>query len=365
MSKLSTSALFLFCTFQLIIGIQQVSGQTIDLNEKCEILEDLKIKDTHILSASIVTDDSVLPRYCRVTGYVLPAINFEIRLPLEQWNGKFYMYGCGGFCGRININDTNKELIRNYAVVTLDGGHWGDNAFDNRWAYNNRPAEIDWAYRAVHETAVVTKKVIEAFYERKATRSYFRGCSNGGRDAVMAAWKYPEDFDGVISGMPAFDITGLSTKYNHQIQSNIGHDGKDKITVSDLELISRAVYEACDEVDGLKDGLIEAPGDCEFDPAILLCSENETSNCLTSEQVETLRAWYAGARNSSGEQLYPGGLPLGSEPFWELWITGNTDRHDDGSAARICIEVLRYLAFQEDPGDKYALMDFDFDVDPQ
>ncbi len=181
----------------------------------------------------------------------------------------------------------------------------------------------------------------------------------------MAAWKYPEDFDGVISGMPAFDITGLSTKYNHQIQSNIGHDGKDNITVADLELISRAVYEACDEVDGLKDGLIEAPGDCEFDPAILLCSENETSNCLTSEQVETLRAWYGGAKNSAGEQLYPGGLPLGSEPFWKIWITGNTDRHDDGYAARICIEVLRYLAFQEDPGDKYALIDFDFDADPQ
>ncbi len=111
MSKLSASAIFLFCTFQLIIGLQQGSGQTIDLNvnAKCEILEDLKIKDTHILSASVVTDDSDLPKYCCVTGYVLPAINFEIRLPLEQWNGKFYIYGCGGFCGRININDTNEK----------------------------------------------------------------------------------------------------------------------------------------------------------------------------------------------------------------------------------------------------------------
>jgi len=365
MSKLSTSATILFCVFQLIIGLQQVSGQTIDLKAKCEILENLKIKDTHILSATVVPSDGDFPEYCRILGYIRPAINFEIRLPIKDWNEKFYMYGCGGFCGSININDTNEGLIRNYAVVAMDGGHWGENVFDIRWAYNNRLAEIDWAYRAVHVTADVSKMVIKVFYNREADRSYFRGCSNGGRQAIMAAWKYPEDFDGVISGMPALDITGLSTKYNHQIQSNIGHDGKDKITASDLETIINAVYEACDEVDGLKDGLIEAPFDCEFDPGTLLCAETDTSDCLTAEQVETLRAWYGGPKNSVGEQLYPGGLPLGSEPFWQLWITGSTDRNDDGWAAQICIEVLRYLAFQEDPGDTYSIEDYDFDVDPQ
>ena len=365
MSKLSSTAIFIFCTFQLIMGLQRGLGQNLDLNDKCELLEDLNIKDTNILSAAIVQAEGDLPEYCRILGYIRPAINFEIRLPTKDWNGKFSMYGCGGFCGSININNTNEGLRRNYAVSTMDTGHWGDNLFDLRWAYNNRRAEIDFVYRAVHETAVVTKIVIEAFYDRETERSYFSGCSNGGRQGVMAAWKYPADFDGVISGMPALDQTGLSTNSNYLIQSNIGRDGKDKITVADLELISKAVYQACDDVDGLKDGLIDAPGDCEFDPAVLLCSENDTSNCLTAEQVETLRAWYGGAKNSAGEQLYPGGLPLGSEPYWQLWITGDTDSYDDGLSARICIEVLRYLAFQEDPGDSYTLTDFNFDVDPQ
>jgi len=116
--------------------LAQESVQDIDLAAKCELLKDLKIKDTHILSASVVTDDSDLPKYCRVTGYVLPAINFEIRLPLEQWNGKFYMTGCGGFCGSVNSDGENfylgmnYGLKRNYAVSTMDAGHWGESYLD-------------------------------------------------------------------------------------------------------------------------------------------------------------------------------------------------------------------------------------------
>ncbi len=365
MNKIYTSVVILLCLSVPILGLAQTSEQSIDLNAKCELLEDLRIKDTNILSASIVPADGDLPEYCRVLGYIRPAINFEIRLPTKSWNGKFFMAGCRGFCGSVNIYDTDKAFKRNYAVSAMDGGHWGESAFDLRWAYNNRPAEIDWAYRAVHETVVVTKKMIEAFYDRKVNQSYFRGCSGAGRQAVMAAWKYPMDFDGVISGMPSFDIPGLSANYNHIIQSNIGHDGKEKITVADLALITKAVYEACDDVDGLKDGLIEIPGDCKFDPATLLCSENNTTDCLTAEQVETLKLWYEGPRNSAGEHLYPGGLPLGSEPFWHGWITGKTDDINDSWSGLLCIEILCYLAFQEDPGDTYSIMDFDFDSDPQ
>ena len=296
MSKLSNSAIFLFCGFQLIIGLQQGSGQTIDLNAKCEILEDLKIKDAHILSASVVTDDSDLPQYCRVIGYVLPAINFEIRLPLEQWNGKFYMTGCGGFCGSVGSDNKrfflgmNYGLYRNYAVSTMDAGHWGDGVWDCRWAYNNRIAEIDWSYRAVHETARVSKLVIEAFYDQEPDKSYFNGCSTGGRMALMEAWRYPEDFDGIISGAPVMDNTGLYISYHWAARKNIGKDGKDIISPSDLKLIIDAVYQACDGIDGLKDGLISDPSACDFDPESLICGTDESDGCLTVEQVETLKA---------------------------------------------------------------------------
>ncbi len=373
MNRLSASAVFLLCLLKPIVGLAQAPEQTIDfdLNARCELLEDLKIEDTHILSASVVTDDSDLPNYCRVTGYVLPAVNFEIRLPLEQWNGKFYMTGCGGFCGSVNSDSKtfylgmNYGLERHYAVSTMDSGHWGESFTDGRWAMNNRIAEIDWAYRAVHETARVSKLVIEAFYGREPEKSYFNGCSTGGRQAVMEALRYPEDFDGIISGCPTLDQNGLSALYGSWVvQSNMGRDGKDKIAPGDLTLIAKAVYDACDEVDGLKDGLIDNPCECKFDPASLLCSDGETSDCLAPEQVETLRAWYGGVKNSAGEQLYPGGVPLGSEPFWE-WIIGKTDMSDDGLVFLFARENLRYLAFQEDPGDRYSVTDFDFDNDPQ
>jgi feruloyl esterase len=373
MSKLTASTIFIFCGFLLIIGLQQGSGQSIDpnVNAKCEILEDLKIKDTHILSASIVTDDSELPKHCRVTGYVLPAINFEIRLPLEQWNGKFYMTGCGGFCGSVNSDSKNFNfgmnygLKRNYAVSTMDAGHWGRSISDGRWAMNNRIAEIDWAYRAVHETVRVSKLVIEAFYGREPEKSYFNGCSTGGRMAVMEALQYPEDFDGIISGSPAINADLYSIFYTWIVRSNMGPDGKDIVSLDDLKLITERVYSVCDEIDGFKDGLIETPCDCELELEELLCDELQKDNCLTKRQVETLKAWYGGPKNSAGEQLYPGGLPLGSEPFWQRWITGMTQETYDILIARGHRNFLRYMAFQKDRGDSYNIADFDFDLDPQ
>jgi pimeloyl-ACP methyl ester carboxylesterase len=372
MYKIYATTVLLVCWLQPIVILAQASEQTIDLNARCELLEDLKIKDTHILSASVVTDDSDLPKYCLVTGYVLPAVNFEIRLPIEQWNGKFYMTGCGGFCGSVNSDSKNfylgmnYGLKRNYAVSTMDAGHWGESFSDGRWALNNRIAEIDWAYRAVHETARVSKLVIETFYGREPEKSFFNGCSTGGRMAVMEALRYPEDFDGIISGAPAIDYTGLVAVYfTWMVRANLGPDGKVIVSSDDLKLIAEAVYSACDEVDGLKDGLIETPYDCEFELEDLLCDDLQKQNCLTRRQVETVKAWYEGAKNSVSKQLYLGGFPLGSEPFWQRWITGQTEEASDNSFTQLSTNFLRYMAFQEDPGDSYNITDFNFDLDPQ
>ena len=337
---------------------------------RCAGLADLKLEDTNLLSAAVVPASEGLPAYCRVLGYVRPAINFEIRLPTADWNGKFYMAGCGGFCGRLDsdrpgfINAMNSGLARNYAVSTMDSGHWGTGATDGRWAYNNRRAEIDWAYRAVEETARVSKAVIEAYYGTPAAHAYFQGCSTGGRMANMVALRTPEAFDGIISGAPALDYTGLVATFFAAVgQANTDAAGNDIVIPAVVPAIQAAVYEACDGLDGLEDGLIADPRACAFDPEALRCNAGQTEGCLSTEQVATVRAWYAGARNSAGEQLYPGGIPPGSEPYWWLWLTG-----DGAGNGRLTpdfnAEFLRFMAFQEDPGEGYTAADFDLDTDP-
>ena len=174
----------------------------------CADLARLRIENTNLLSASVVPAGKDFPEHCRVLGYVRPAINFEIWLPTRSWNGKFYMAGCGGFCrtmetGARTVNSPDEGLRRGYAASAMDSGHWGTSGADGRWAWNNRLAEIDWAERAVTETARASKAVIGAFYGRPPRKSYFSGCSNGGRMAAIEAQRHPEDIDGIISGGPS------------------------------------------------------------------------------------------------------------------------------------------------------------------
>lgn len=184
--------------------------------------------------------------------------------------------------------------------------------------------------------------------------------------ALMEAWKYPEDFDGIICGAPAMDYPGLvATFFAWLVQSNTGPDGKDIITPAKVGLIQKAVYERCDKLDGLQDGLIDDPRQCDFDPASLQCPAGQSSkDCLTEAEVKTLKAWYGGPKDSAGNQLYPGGVPLGSEPYWWLWLTGNAK-----GAGRLipsfAADFLAYMAFRDDPGPAYTAMDFDFDKDPE
>jgi len=329
-------------------------------HETCRALADLRVEDTNLLSAAVVPAGDDLPEYCRVLGYVRPAINFEIRLPTSDWNGKFYMSGCGGFCGKLSsdsdfVTDIKGPLQRRYAVSMTDGGHWSESIFDGRWAYHNRQAEIDFGYRAVHETARVTKSIIEAFYEQQPAFSYFGGCSNGGRQGVMQALRYPEDFDGIISFDPALNLGKGLLKGPWLARVNSGPDGSDLIAATEARLLEEAVYDACDSLDGLDDGLISDPRLCDFDPAALLCEEGRAEGCLTQAQVDAARALYQGPRDSAGRQLYPG-LIYGSEPYWPFWISG--------PMLTAPLEYFRYMGFREDPGERFTLEDFDFDNDP-
>lgn len=337
---------------------------------ECGALAELRLGDVNLLSATEVTDREDLPPFCSVVGYVRPAINFEIRLPLEGWNGGFYMTGCGGFCGQVLIdaggfiNAPTPGLKRGYAVATSDSGHWGTGSTDARWALENRLAEVDWGERGMRETAETAIAVIEAYYGAAPAPKIFQGCSTGGRQANMLAVKSPELFDGIINGAPALDYTGLvATWMASVVQANTAEDGAQIVTPYVVPLIRETVYSQCDGADGLEDGLISDPGACEIDWSGATCDAREAP-CLSEAQVETLTAWYeTGAVDSSGDKLYPATVPYGSEPFWGLWLTG----FEGGGGKIVPVfnrNFMQFMAFPEDPGESYSAMDFDFDEDP-
>ena len=332
---------------------------------ECGALAAMKIEAVNLLSAAAVPAAGDLPAYCRVLGFIRPAINFEVRLPLADWNGKFYEAGCGGFCGALDadrpgvFNSITYAGRRNYAVAAMDSGHWGASTVDGRWALDNPVAKADWAWRAVTETARVGKALVQAFYARPPLHAYFNGCSTGGRMAGVEASRYPNDFDGIIMGAPALDYTGLvATFFAWLTQANTGADGRQILGPERLPLLQTAVRAAC----GDPDGLVADPRRCDFRPETLQCKAASGPDCLSAAEVGVLQKWYAGPHDASGNQLYPGGLPPGSEANWGLWMTGAAGRPP--AMPLFARDFLRYMAFEPDAGSTYKVSDFDFGRDP-
>jgi feruloyl esterase len=357
--------------FLLVTLFVSVGASAAGVGSDCAALAALRIEDTNLLSASLVPAAGDLPEHCRVLGVIRPAINFEVRLPTRDWNGKFYMAGCGGFCGRLDsdlpgfTNAMNHGLRRGYAAATMDSGHWGAHRADGRWAWNDRLAETDWAWRGVAETARVAKTLVAAHYGRPQQKSYFAGCSTGGRMGLMAAQRFPADFDGIIAGAPALDYTGLvATQGAWVTQANLRPDGSEILDRGKVALIATAVEKSCGSRDGHADGLIGDPRACDWQPASLACKGEAAATCLTADEVGVLDKWYSGPRDSSGKELYPGGIPRGSEPHWPLWLTGRPGDRNPGLVPLFTQDFLRYMAFADDPGESYAVQDFDFDQDP-
>ena len=364
-SKPRSKWLISSCLIGAAIALSSFTPTSAHAAQDCASLANLKIEDTNLLSAVEVPANGDLPAYCRVLGYVRPAINFEIRLPLQGWNGKFYMAGCNGFCGSLNteLPGFRNGLRRNYAVLISDSGHWGSSSADMRWAMNNPAALMDYAQRSVPETARVAKVILKAYYGTEQKKSYFAGCSGGGRMAAMEALRYPKDFDGIISGAPALDQTALSANLHGWLsQVNNGPDGKLVLSPTKVKLLEHAVYEACGEKIGIKDPLIAEPRACHFKPSALLCRTGDAADCLTAAEVGAAEKIYDGPVNSRGQHLYPGGVPLGSEPFWPIWVTGTGDRPT--AATAFAQNFYRYIAFQPPAGPAFKVTDYDFDKDP-
>ena len=283
-----------------------------DAGARCAALKGITIKDSTIVSSEPVAASGDLPGFCQVKGFAAPAINFDLKLPLSGWNSKLYMAGCGGFCGLIDPKNGNDGLKRSYAVISTDTGHVGKSLLDTSFAVSNQPAIIDFAYRGISEAARVGKAITTAFYRSAIRHSYFNGCSNGGRQALMEATRYPDDFDGIIAGAPGFDIEGGMSLLVNGVQADTGPDAKPIFNPAKVKLVADAVARTC----GDETGLVTSPLTCRFKPEDLQCRAGDGPSCLTGAEVAVLNKWYSPPRLKDGRTLFVSGIVHGSEPFW-------------------------------------------------
>jgi feruloyl esterase len=286
-----------------------------------------------------------LPAFCRVAATLKPSsqsdIRMEVWMPTAAWNGKLQVVGNGGFAGTISYPAMATALAAGYAAASTDTGHTGPAS--NTFA--TRDALIDFAHRAIHETTVAAKRVVDGLYGRGPRFSYFNGCSTGGRQALTAAQRYPEDFDGIIAGAPASYSSKQTFGQIWIYQATASPERE--LPRETLQLVHDAVMNACDALDGVQDGVLENPLACRFDPQVLACTEdNGGASCLTTPQVEAVRTIYAGASNPrTGEPIFPG-LERGSELGWSPNPVG------------YAVDYFRYLVFNDPDWDPRSL-DFD------
>jgi feruloyl esterase len=376
-SKLSVAAC-LFCSILLSLPIVAAT---------CDSLASLKLENTSITSAQIVTPGTFvpsgpapnpaalalyksLPAFCRVQGVIQPSsdshIEFEVWLPASSWNGRYMGTGNGAYAGTIGyssgpvasaIPGLAEALLGGYAGSATDTGHKarGDDA---QWALGHPEKIVDYGYRGIHETAEKSKTIIRAFYADGPKHSYFNSCSTGGRQALMEAQRFPADYDGIVAGAPVYYFTHGAAGTISSVQAT-EVDPASYIPAAKLPAIESAALAACDALDGLKDGLIDDPRKCHFDPATLLCQGPESDRCLTSPQVAALKKLYSGARTSKGEQIYPGYFPGGETGAngWGSYITGS----GPGKSMSYAL-TTQWGYFLQNPAWDYRSFNLDRDV---
>jgi feruloyl esterase len=265
-----------------------------------------------------------VPAFCRVAAEVSPtadsAIKLEVWMPASGWNGKYQGQGNGGFAGMIGYPALGAAIKRGYATAGTDTGHTGGDA---AWALGHPEKVIDFGYRGINEMTLKAKAIIKAFYGDPPQHSYFASCSDGGREALMEAQRFPEDYDGILAGAPANFWTHLLVEAMWVNQATT-LDQASYIPAGKLPAIGAAVLAACDAQDGVADGILNDPRQCHFDPATLLCKGADSTGCLTAPQVAALEKIYAGPHDSAGHQLFPGYMPGAEEGpgGWAAWITG-------------------------------------------
>jgi feruloyl esterase len=349
---ISTSTLLLLATVALPLAPVWAAPKS------CEKIALLKLPDTTINSATGVAEGQfplqggvdapaqgpphpiarrsaavLLPGFCRVRLTMTPATKIEVWMPPSGWNGNFEAVGNGGKAGEISYPAMATALNAGYAAASTDTGHEGSEA-ETRWALGHPELVNDFAYRAIHEMTVTATKVIEAFYGTGPRFSYFNGCSTGGRQGLMEAQRYPDDYNGILSGDPVIYYTHLQAAAPFSVALLARRDPESYIPVGKLSAIEGAAVAACDAVDGVKYGLLEDPRKCSFrkDPCALLCNRSDSPTCLTTKQFETLKKIYGGFHDANGHQIYPGSMP-GHETGWGFISSGDPSKPFTDNAA--------------------------------
>jgi len=298
---------------------------------------------------------NALPDLCRVTATLTPSADSEIKVEVwmptsAAWNGKFEAVGNGGWAGQISLQALAGGVGRGYAVAATDTGH---STPGGSFAFGHPEKLTDFAHRAVHEMTTVAKALLAAYYGNGPRLSYWNGCSTGGRQGLMEAQRYPADFDGIIAGAPAADMTHLLT---HSIWvAQAAHRPGARLSNEQYTRLHRAVLDACDAHDGVTDGVIEDPTQCGFDPRTIQCEGAvDAAACLTPAQVEAVRAIYSPARNPrTGAEIFPG-QERGSEMSWAAGLAGTTP-------LSIATDYWKYVVFAKPDWD-FTTLDFDADV---
>ena len=365
--------------FGLILGFMPsiLSGQ-ISANKKscipCEKLQELRLPDVTILKIESLPGDTVKSQedwmpvvsikvpFCRVLGRISKEINFELLVP-QQWNGRFLMSGGGGFVGSIQ-NNLKEYVNQGYATAGTDTGHEGDGLTAD-WAFNNMERQLNFGRLAVHRTAVVSKSVIRTLHCADPAYSYFLGCSRGGGQAMVEAQFYPDDFNGIVAGAPAFGWPAIGAKfiegckYNYPNPSDVS---KPVITNDNLRLLQDYILQQCDNLDGVSDRIINDPRDCKINFSKLpLCPDNKTgTNCFTQEQITAIKSIYSPIMVDN-KMIYPG-FPVGLEAeagSWDAWITGTSPFLQKGPSLHYMFgtNMFKYLVYN-DPSWDYSKYDF-------
>lgn len=338
------------------------------ISERCQALTGTAVDSiTTVTSASIVSGSFTppdgqaaltgLPEMCRVVGVIKPVpesnIKFEVWMP-TVWNKKFLSSFEGGFGGAVRYPDLLADATRGYTTAGTDDGH---SAADLGWMINQRERVVDFGYRAKHLQTTAAKALIKTFYGAAPAKSYFAGCSGGGREGMMELQRYPDDYDGYVIGAPANNWTGQTTYWALMNQSFV--DPASVIPDGKLPAIQAATLAQCDAVDGVKDNIIADPRACTFNPDVLACTAGQDSNqCLTPPQLTALKSIYKGPRDSGGRQLFPAD-EIGAETYngnWSSFITSPLGART--SLGKLTVGGMLYNRLD------YDVMSFDFDRDP-
>ncbi len=329
-----------------------------------------------------------LPPHCIVSGTIAPrlgvggkpyGVGFQMRLP-TAWSGQFLYQGGGGLdgavlpaLGRIPAHGSTAvpALARGMAVVSADGGHEG---MDASFALDQQ-ARLDYEFNAIAEVTATAKALLARYYDARPVHSYFMGCSNGGKEGMIAAQRFPAEFDGVVAGAPAYNLTNAAIAEAWDTQALLraaptdaeGHKILARaFSPADLTLVGNAILAACDAADGVKDGMIADPRVCRFDPAVLQCQGEKTDSCLAPAQVAALAAMHAGPHDSHGTALYsdwPWDAGIAA-PGWRRWKLGSAAGPQPDALNVTLGFVAMASLFLTPPDPSFDPLGFDFDRDP-